>query len=121
MRLAHDTELKLLNSSCLRQRVSCIHHSKAGQSTRVAAVLVSPSPDDVFTRLGHGAGTKSTQWDRRAKSGLVRNMEHGQCGHHGGRGVTSADICSSHHPTPDNGGQWTGAPRMMIGRSRVTA
>ena len=76
MRLAHDTELKLLNSSCLRQRVSCIHHSKAGQSTSVATVLVSPSPDDVFTRLGHGAGTKSTQWDRRAKSGLVRNMDN---------------------------------------------
>ena len=40
------------------------------------AVLVSPSPDDVFTRLGHGAGTKSTQWDRRAKSGLVWNMNN---------------------------------------------
>ena len=50
------------------------------------AVFVSPSPDDVFTRLGHGAGTKSTQRERGAKSGLVWNMEHGQCEHQGGRG-----------------------------------
>ena len=59
--------------------------------------------------------------ERGAKSGLVWNMEHGQCGHHGWRGVTSADICSSHHRTPDNGGQWTGAGRMMIGSVGVTA
>ena len=59
--------------------------------------------------------------ERGAKSGLVWNMEHGQCGHSGGRGVTSADICSSHHRTADNGGQWTGAGRMMIGSVGVTA
>ena len=59
--------------------------------------------------------------ERGAKSGLVWNMEHGQCEHQGGRGVTSADICSSHHRTPDNGGQWTRAGRMMIGSVGVTA